>query len=74
MNERHIFEALVERYGPLRARTLFGALRMLTLFGEDEARRRGWISAQGLETVRRDLHLAGVPWPSPGDEREPDSR
>jgi hypothetical protein len=69
MNERDVCEQLVERYGPLRARTLFGALRMLTLFGEDEVRRRGWLSASGLETIRRDLHLAGVPWPSPGGDR-----
>ena len=70
MNERDAFEILVARYGAKRARNLLGALRMLTLYGEDEVRRRGWIGPVGLEMIRRDLHLAGVPWPSPGEERE----
>jgi hypothetical protein len=60
----------VERYGAQRARTLVGPLRMVALFGEDEVRRRGWLSASGLGTVRRALRLAGVPRPAPGDERE----
>ncbi len=69
MNERETFEHLVGRYGPRRARNLLGALRLLTLYGEGEVRRRGWIGDRGLEAIRRDLHLAGVPWPSPGGER-----
>ena len=67
MNEREVFEQLVDRYGPVRARHLLGALRVLALYGEDEVRRRGWIRRESLETIRRDLHLAGVPWPSPAD-------
>ena len=70
MNERDACEQLVARYGPQRARNLLGALRMLTLYGEDEVRRRRWIARTGMEMIRRDLHLAGVPWPSPGEERE----
>ncbi len=58
MNERDSFERLVERYGPVRARHLLGALRVLTLYDE-------------RELLRRERHLAGVPWPSPGDERGP---
>ena len=70
MNERDTFEHLVDRYGPVRARHLVGALCMLTLYGEDEVRHRRWVSRDGLEAIRRDLHLAGVPWPSPGVEQE----
>ncbi len=69
MNERDACELLVERYGAQRARNLLGALRLLTLYGEDEVRRRS-ISHTGLEMIRRDLHLAGVPWPSPEKEGE----
>ena len=58
----------VDRYGPVRARHLLGVVRMLTLYSEDEVRRRGWISPEGLKAIRRDLQLAGVPWPSPGGE------
>ncbi len=68
MNERDAFEQLEARYGAQRARHLLGALRLLTLYGEGEVR-RGWIGDRGLEMVRRDLHLADVPWPSPGGER-----
>ena len=70
MNERETYEHLVDRYGPVRARHLLGALRLLTLYEEGEVRRRGWISREGLEAMRRDLHLADVPWPSPGVEQE----
>jgi hypothetical protein len=68
MNERDVCELLVERYGAQRARHLIGALRLLALFGEAEVRRRGWVSASGMAALRRDLDLAGIPWPSPGDE------
>ena len=70
MNERDAWKLLVARYGAKRARHLLGALRVLTLYGEEEALLWGWISREGLKTIRRDLHLAGVPWPSPGGERE----
>ncbi len=70
MIERDACEQLVARYGARRARNLLGALRLLTLYGEDEVRRRDWISRESMETIRRDLHLAGVPWPSPGEEWE----
>ena len=70
MNERDAFEHLVERYGPTRARHLLGALRVLALYGEHELLRRRWITRTGLEFIRRDLRLAGVPWPSPGEDRE----
>ena len=70
MNERETFEILVARYGATRARHLLGALRVLALYGERESLRRGWISPAGLETVRRDLHLADVSWPSPGAAQE----
>ena len=70
MNERDTCEVLVARYGPRRARSLLGALCMLALYGERELLRRGWISDRGLETMRRDLHLAGVPWPSPEEDGE----
>ena len=70
MNERDAFEILVARYGAKRARNLLGALRMLMLYGEDEVRRRRWIGPKGLEMIRRDLHLAGVPWPAPAEDRE----
>ncbi len=74
MNERDACEQLVARYGVRRARNLLGALRMLTLYGEDEVRRRGWISRESLASIRRDLRLAGVPWPSPGEDRETTQR
>jgi hypothetical protein len=70
VNERETFEQLVDRYGPVRARHLLGALRVLALYGEKEVRRRNWISVQGMKALRRDLRLAGVPWPSPGEDRE----
>ena len=69
MTEREAFEHLVDRYGPVRARHLVGALRVLSLYGEQELLRRRWITREGLESVRRDLHLAGVPWPASGDDR-----
>ena len=74
MNERDVCEQLIARFGARRARNLIGALRLLTLYGEGEVLRRGWISREGLKVILRDLRLAGVPWPSPGDERGPDSR
>ena len=74
MNERDACEQLVARYGPARARHLLGALRMLALFGEEEVRRRRWIGRTGLEMIRRDLHLAGVPWPSPEKDGETTER
>ncbi len=71
MDERDACELLVERYGAQRARNLLGAWRMLVLYGEGEMLRRRWVGRTGLAMIRRDLHLAGVPWPSPGDERGP---
>ena len=59
VNEREAFEHLVDRYGPLRARHLLGALL-----------RRRWMTRTGLEPIRRGLRLAGVPWPLPGESRE----
>ena len=70
MNERDAWKLLVARYGAKRARHLLGALRLLTLYGEEEALLWGWISREGLKTIRRDLHLAGVPWPSPDEDPE----
>ena len=68
MSERDACELLVERYGAQRARTLLGAWRMLALYGEAELLRRRWIGRTGLQMVLRDLRLAGVPWPAPGEE------
>ncbi len=70
MNERDVFELLVGRYGPVRARHLLGAWRVLALYGEHDLLRRRWMTRTSLELIRRDLHLAGVPWPSPGGEGE----
>ena len=61
MSERDACEQVVARYGAQRARNLLGALRMPALYGEGEVRRRHWIGRTGLEMIRRDLHLAGVP-------------
>jgi hypothetical protein len=69
MNERDSCEQLVARYGATRARNLLGALRMVALYGEDEVRRRRWIGRTGLEMARRDVHLAGVSWPAPVEDR-----
>jgi len=69
VNERDACELLIAHHGARRARYLLGALRMLARYGEDEVRRRGLISPGGLEMIRRALHLAGVPWPSPGEDR-----
>ena len=69
MNERDAYELLLARYGARRARYLLGALRVLALYGEDEVRRRGLISPGGLKFIRDALHLAGVPWPTPGEDR-----
>ena len=65
MDEREAFEQLVDRYGLLRVRHLLGALRVLALYDERELLRRRWMSRTALALRRRDLHLAGVPWPSP---------
>ncbi len=70
MDEREAFEHLVDRYRPVRARHLLGALRVLALYGEDEVRRRGLIGPETLKAIRRDLHLAGVPWSSPGADQQ----
>ena len=69
MNERAAFEHLVDRYGPVRARHLVGALRAMALYGEHELLRRRWMTCTGLALIRRNLHPAGVPWPVPGDDR-----
>ena len=61
MNERETDEQLVDRDGPTRALRLLGALRALTLYGARELLHRSWLSERGLEAIRRDLHLAGVP-------------
>ena len=71
MSERDVCELLVARYGATRARNLLGALRMLARYGEGELRRRRWVGYKGLAMIRRDLHLAGVAWPAPGDEQPP---
>ncbi len=60
----------MDRSGPTRALRLLGALRALALYGARELRHRGWLSERGLEAIRRDLHLAGVPWPSQDEEWE----
>ena len=70
MDQRDACELLVERYGAQRARNLLGAWRMLVLYGEGELLRRRWIGRTGLEMTRRDLHLAGVPWPAPSEGPE----
>ena len=70
MDECDAYELLLARYGARRARSLLGAPRVLALYGEDEARRRGLISPGGLEIIRGALYLAGVPWPSPGEDQE----
>ena len=70
MAERVLCELLVAHYRPHQARHLLGTVRMLILYGEEAVVRRGWISREGLKTIRRDLHLAGVPWPLTGDDRE----
>ena len=64
MSERDSFERLVERYGPVRARHLLGTLRVLALYDERELLRRRWMTRTALALLRRDLHLAGVPWSS----------
>ena len=70
MNERDAYEQVMSTFGAQRGRHLVGVLRLLALYGEAEVRRRGWISREGLAMVRRDLRLAGVPWPAPGEDRE----
>ena len=71
MNERDAFEQVMARFAAKHGRHLVGTLRLVTLYGEGAVLRRGWISPDGLRRIRRDLRLAGVPWPSPGDERGP---
>ena len=69
MNERDAYEQVMATYAAKRGRHLVGVLRLVTLYGGEEVRRRGWISREGLAMVRRDLRLADVPWPPPQDER-----
>jgi len=70
MHEREAFEHLVDRYGPVRARHLLGGLRVLTPYDERDLLRRRWMTRTALDPLRRDLRLAGVPWPLPGEDRE----
>jgi len=63
MTEREAYEQLFAHYGPRRARLLVGVLRLLLLYGEDEVRRRGYLSKPALEQSLRAVRLAGIAWP-----------
>ena len=70
MDERDACQLLRAHDRARRTRYFLGALRLLARSGESKVRRWGLSSPGGLEIIQRDLHLAGVPWPSSGEQGE----